>query len=103
MLDGVCRDSVAPQCCDDFPEMNVQRRDCTLMEDPEERLDEETLNGVALRPRVSSEKHTARTEINMFFRYKTFTFTSPQIWLEQEPPHACIQLRCVHVPAQCSR
>lgn len=40
------------------------------MEDPEERLDEETLNGVALRPRVSSEKHTARTEIKMFFSTK---------------------------------
>lgn len=25
------------------------------MEDPEERLDEEILNGVALRPRVNSE------------------------------------------------
>lgn len=83
--------------------MNVQRQDRTLMEDPEERLDEETLNGVALRPRVSSENHTARTEINMFFQYKTFTFMSPQLRLEQEPPHACIQLRRVHVPAQCSR
>lgn len=27
---------------------------CTLKEDPEDRLDEEILNGVALRPRVNS-------------------------------------------------
>lgn len=28
-----------------------------MMEDPEERLDEEILNGVALRPRVNSETY----------------------------------------------
>ena len=32
------------------------------MEDPEERLDEETLNGVALRPRVNSETDTSEDQ-----------------------------------------
>lgn len=31
------------------------------MEDPEEKLDEEILNGVALRPRVNSETDTGNT------------------------------------------
>lgn len=30
------------------------------MEDPEETLDEEILNGVALRPRVNSETNTVK-------------------------------------------
>lgn len=38
-----------------FPKNVFAKADCTLMEDPEERLDEEILNGVALRPRVNSE------------------------------------------------
>lgn len=33
--------------------------DCTLMEDPEDRLDEEILKGVALRPKVNSETNRA--------------------------------------------
>ena len=38
-----------------FPEA-----ECTLMEDPEERLEAEILNGVALRPRVNSKKDTEK-------------------------------------------
>lgn len=33
----------------------LTKADCTLMVDPEDRPDEEILNGVALRPRVNSE------------------------------------------------
>ena len=42
-----------------FPET-----DHTLMEDPEERLDVEILNGVALRPRVSSETDTDKIDLH---------------------------------------
>ena len=35
-----------------------------MMEDPEVRLDEEILNGVALRPRVSSETDTEKTDLH---------------------------------------
>lgn len=55
-----------------FPKKLLAKADCTLMEDPEERLDEGILNGVALRPRVNSE--TDRVKTQMHFRYKTFEF-----------------------------
>lgn len=42
-----------------FPRKYFATADCTLMEDPEERLDEDILNGVALRPRVNSETDTS--------------------------------------------
>lgn len=42
-----------------FPET-----DHTLMEDPEVRLDVEILNGVALRPRVSSETDTGKIDLH---------------------------------------
>lgn len=35
----------------------LAKSDCTLMEDPEDRLDDVILKGVALRPRVSSERN----------------------------------------------
>lgn len=44
------------------------------MEDPEERLDEEILNGVALRPRVNSETDAIKTQIYMHFKYKIIKF-----------------------------
>lgn len=41
------------------------------MEDPEDRPDEEILNGVALRPRVNSETDKYKqTHINNYFKYK---------------------------------
>ena len=43
--------SVKAQCCDQLQEIAV----CTLMEGPEEKEEEEILNGVALKPRVNSE------------------------------------------------
>ena len=42
------------------------------MEDPEERLDEEILNGVALRPSVNSERDTENTEIYLDLKHKIF-------------------------------
>lgn len=44
----------------------------TLMEDPEERLDEEILNGVALRPRVKSENNTEKAKICLDMTHKNF-------------------------------
>lgn len=42
------------------------------MEDPEERLDEEILNGVALRPRVSSGTDTEKTDLHRFKKENKF-------------------------------
>ena len=52
------------QCFDHFCKEYFPEPDSTLMEDPEERLDEEILNGVALRPRVSSETDTEKTDLH---------------------------------------
>ena len=41
-----------------------------MMEDPEEKLDEEILNGVALRPKVNSE--TKRHNFKLIFSIKCF-------------------------------
>lgn len=107
MFDRFCQDSAEPQCCDHFPGNNLQRADCTLMEDPEERLDEEILNGVALRPSVNSETDIVKTQICMNFKYKIIKFRykcSPQLEVEQTPegqerswhPYLCVPLKCVH-------
>lgn len=44
------------------------------MEDPEEKLEEEILNGVALRPRVNSEKRDNKDTSLVNFQYKTVKF-----------------------------
>lgn len=51
-----------------FPRKQFAQAKCTLMEDPEERLDEEILNGVALRPRVNSETDTVTTRSYMDYK-----------------------------------
>lgn len=43
------------------------------MEDPEEKLDEEILNGVALRPRVNSETDIEKTNIYLDLEQNIFS------------------------------
>lgn len=58
LLNRFCSECAEPRWCNmlsPWQHDNLQRQDRTLMEDPEERLEEVILNGVALRPRVNSE------------------------------------------------